>query len=150
MALACSASRGYAAAMTLETSALGFAAICLTAVALYAMATGRLRDTTRRGDPPIYWLGLSLLVAVAALHWWMLARWLGGDETARPVSALLFAPLLFFLVVKWLRSGEIVFGNNRFPRRGRAQPYWTILLIAFVAFAFYAAIIVHHATGGAA
>ncbi|HEX8191359.1 MAG TPA: hypothetical protein VF552_00520 [Allosphingosinicella sp.] len=40
--------------------------------------------------------------------------------------------------MKFLRTGEVAWGNNRFPRRGRAQPYWTILLLCFLGFVFFA------------
>ena len=135
--------------MTFEIAALALVAIALTSIALYGAATGRLGDTTRQGDPPIYWLGILLLVGVAALHWWMLTRPPSDDGTLQPGVAMLLAPLSFYLIAKWLRSGEIVFGANRFPRRGRAQPYWTILSVTLVGFVFFTATIVFHAARGA-
>lgn len=109
----------------------------------FALVKGRLPRVTRREDPTAYWGAMAAIVTAAALSWAVIIRaYLAGRPPALSAS-LLFAPYCLFLVVNCLRTGEIVFGNNRFPRRGRAQPYWTILFLCFVFFAFNTGAIVH-------
>jgi hypothetical protein len=109
--------------MSFEIWALGSFALFFTGFTLYALVKGAARGESRRADPAGYWLFIALLVAIAGLHLWMLERALGGAGTVRIGPSLFFAPTCLYLVVKWFRAGEIVWGNNRFPRRERAQPY---------------------------
>jgi cbb3-type cytochrome oxidase subunit 3 len=124
--------------MSFDAWVLALIALFFTGLALYALVKGKTQRENRRTDPAGYWLAVGFLVIVAALHLWMLARVLGGDESARRSAALILAPLCLYLVLKYLRAGEIVWGNNHFPRRGRAQAYWTILLLCLIGFAFFA------------
>ncbi|HEY0013916.1 MAG TPA: hypothetical protein VGB79_13825 [Allosphingosinicella sp.] len=134
--------------MSFEIWMLGLIALFFTGFSVYALVKGSAQGESRRTDPAGYWLVVALLVTIAALHLWMLARALGGDRSAQLAPGIIFAPTCLYLVVKWLRAGEIVWGNNRFPRRGRAQPYWTILVLAFVGFVFFAGAIAYREMNG--
>ena len=124
--------------MSFNVCMLALIALFFTGSALYALVKGKTRDEVRRTDPAGYWLTVAFLLVIAALHLWMLARALGGDGSVRASAALILAPLCLYLFVKSLRAGEIVWGNNRFDRRERAQAYWTILALCFVGFVFFA------------
>jgi uncharacterized membrane-anchored protein len=133
--------------MSFEIWALGFVALFFTGFTLYALVKGSAQGESRRTNPAGYWLLIALLVTIAGLHLWMLERALGDPRVATG-PGLFFAPTCLYLVVKWLRAGEIVWGNNRFPRRERAQPYWTILFLTFVGFVFFAGALIHGEVSG--
>ena len=135
--------------MSFDVWLLGLIALFVTGFALYALVKGEIQGEVRRTDPAGYWLAVAFLVTLAGLHLWMFARALGGDERAQVSAALILAPLCLYLFVKSLRAGEIVWGNNRFPRRGRAQAFWTILLLCVVGFVFFAGSLVYRETSGA-
>ena len=134
--------------MSFEIWALGFVALFFTSFVLYALVKGSAQGESRRTNPAGYWLVVALLVTISGLHLWMLERALGGDRTVQVSPGLIFAPSCLYLVVKWLRAGEIVWGNNRFPRRERAQPYWTILFVTFVGFVFFAGSLIYREMSG--
>lgn len=134
--------------MTTDTLLLALFTIFFSGLVIYAFVTGRTTRATRREDPAGYWLAIAALAVTATLSCWLLARAVAGGRPGHFTASLFFAPYCLYLVVDWLRTGEIVFGNNRFPRRGRAQPYWTILLLGTVLFVFFAAILVHDAMRG--
>ncbi|HZF95784.1 MAG TPA: hypothetical protein VEZ20_13040 [Allosphingosinicella sp.] len=134
--------------MSFEIWALGFVALFFTGFTLYALVRGSAQGESRRTDPAGYWLLIALLVTIAGLHLWALERALGGGPRVATGPGLFFAPICLYLVVKWLRAGEIVWGNNRFGRRDRAQPYWTILGITLVGFVFFAGALVYGELSG--
>jgi len=134
--------------MSFEIWALAFVALFFTGFTLYALVKGSAQGESRRTDPAGYWLLIALLVTVSGLHLWALARALGDSREVQIGPGLFFAPTCLYLVLKWLRACEIVWGNNRFPRRERAQPYWTILGITFVGFVFFAGALIHRELDG--
>ena len=134
--------------MSFETWMIGLIALFFGGYTLYALVKGSAQGESRRTDPTGYWLVVALLVTIAGLHLWMLTRALGGDRSAEVGAGFILGPTCLYLVVKWLRAGEIVWGNNRFSRRERAQPYWTILFLTFVVFAFFTGAIVYQVVNG--
>jgi hypothetical protein len=134
--------------MSFEVWMLSIVSLALTGFTLAALVKGSVQGESRRTDPAGYWLVIALLVTVTGLHLWTLERALRDDGPVQIFAGLFFGPLCLYLVVKWLRAGEIVFGNNRFARRERAQPYWTILALTFVGFVFYAGVMVYQEMAG--
>jgi uncharacterized membrane protein YhdT len=131
--------------MTFETWMLGIIVLFVGAYTLVALIRGSAQGESRGTDPTGYWLVIALLVTITGLHLWMLTRALDGERLGHVGAGFFFAPACLYLIVKWLRAGEIVWGNNRFPRRERAQPYWTILFLTLVGFVFFAGVIVYQA-----
>jgi hypothetical protein len=131
--------------MSFDSWFLGLSALVLVGLAIRTLVKGEstLSRRVRRSDEPgAYWLAASFTIVVAALFAWSWARSLSGDPD-RVEPGLFFGPYCVYVILEALRAGEIRWGNNHFPRQGRALVYWTILLLTLIVAAFGIGILVY-------
>ncbi|HEX9954132.1 MAG TPA: hypothetical protein VGB48_02825 [Allosphingosinicella sp.] len=126
--------------MSSDTWFLGVFALLLTGLALRTLLIGQVtvaRRIERRVEPGAYWLAIGCNLVAAGLFLWSWTRSLSGDPEAGVQPAFLFGPYFVYLLLEGLRAGEFRWGNNHFPRQGRAGAYWTLLLLTFLIAAFF-------------
>jgi hypothetical protein len=138
--------------MSFDSWLLGIMALLLTGGVIHALWAGRTtvsRRIERASEPDVYWLATGFFIIVAMLFGWTWLRSVQGDESAGFHAGLYLGPHFLYLILETLRAGEFRWGNNRFPRRGRAQVYWTILLLCLIGFAFFTGSLIYDQLGTA-
>jgi hypothetical protein len=134
--------------MTFEALALAFIALLTAGIAARMLASGRAATPSGPADraaaPAAYWLRVLVFASIAGLTAWRLVRELSLPAERTFDAALLVGPFCLYLAVEALRCGEVVFGNNRFPRSSRTQPYWTILILLLIFAAFFIGTILYY------
>jgi hypothetical protein len=133
--------------MSFASWVFALCALLFAGVTLHVLVTGRASASGRRvqrgTEPAAFWLAVSFLLLSTVIQ---LAAWRWSETSEEPIrftAAFFVAPFCLYLAIEALRAGEIVWGNNRFPRRGRAQVYWTILFLYLLGFAFLTAALVY-------